>query len=60
LEGDEGEEDESDNEGRSKTCSTPLWKYATKLEGAEGWEPLNLYVAMVVIRENLTLVHIFV
>jgi hypothetical protein len=29
-EGLKGDEDEGDNEGRSKTCSTPLWKVCDK------------------------------
>jgi hypothetical protein len=33
LEGGEREDHEGNNEGRSKTCSTPLCKYVTKLEG---------------------------
>lgn len=36
LERDEVEEDEGNNEGGNQTCSTPLWKNVTKLEGGRG------------------------
>jgi hypothetical protein len=47
----------SGNEG-GKASLTPLWRFVTKLEGGKGVEPLNFYVIMIVIKENLIPVHI--
>jgi hypothetical protein len=51
------ESNEEDNEG-GKASLTTLWKCVTKLEGGEVVEPLNFYVLMIVIKENLIPVHI--
>jgi hypothetical protein len=47
---------EGDESG--KTSFTLLWRCVTKLEGGKGVEPLNFYVSMVAIKENLISVHI--
>jgi hypothetical protein len=41
LEGDEGNEGESESEDTNKLDSIPLWKYVTKLEGGRGGEPIK-------------------
>jgi hypothetical protein len=52
------EGDEEGNEG-DKASLTPLWSFVTKLDGgAKVLEPLNFYVIMIVIKENLIPVHI--
>lgn len=59
YEDEEGEGDESEDDNASnKTSLTPSWKYVTKLEGRKGVEPQNFYASMIVIKENLILVHI--
>jgi hypothetical protein len=60
LEGDEGNEAESESEDTNKLDSTPLWKYVTKIEGGRGGGNIKLMCEKDCHGVNLTSILILV